>query len=64
MSKHERLEQRLHDAIRWGSHTATEEELELVTAVVLVVVADLAEELSAVIADLEAPTAALEAASS
>jgi hypothetical protein len=61
MSEHT-IRQRLHDALHRGGHKATEEELEAVTAVVLLVVGELTLEIAKVIADLEARVAALEAA--
>ncbi len=52
---------RLHEAMRRGSHKATEEELAEVAAVVLAIVGEVALELSVVIADLGKRLEALEA---
>ena len=56
----EHIRDRLHTALHRGGKKATEEELEAVTEVVLLVVAEVVDELSVVLGDLEARVEALE----
>jgi len=56
----EQVRERLHNALHRGGKKATEEELEAVTEVVLLVVAEVVGELAVVIGDLETRVAAIE----
>lgn len=57
----EHIKERLHAALHRGGTKASEEELEAVTEVVLLVVAEVTAELALLIADLEERVAVLEA---
>jgi hypothetical protein len=59
----EHIKDRLHDALHRGHGKVSEQELEDVTAVVLVLMTEVAAELAVVIAELAARVEALEAAS-
>lgn len=56
----EHVKERLHAALHRGGTKASEEQLEAVTEVVLLVVAEVTAELAVLIADLEERVAALE----
>jgi hypothetical protein len=56
----EKVKDRLHGALKRGGTKATEEEVAAVAEVVLLVVAELATELTEVLVDLEARVEALE----
>lgn len=58
----EQIKERLHAALHRGGKKASEEELDAVTEVVLLVVTEVTAELAVLIADLEARVAALEGA--
>jgi hypothetical protein len=57
----EHIKERLHAALHRGGTKASEEQLEAVTEIVLLVVAEVTAEIAVLIADLEERVAALEA---
>jgi hypothetical protein len=61
MADQDKVKEQLHGALNRGGEKVTEDELEAVTEVVLLVVAELAAEMALLIVDLEERVEALEA---
>ena len=61
MADKDKVKNQLHGALARGGEMVTEDELEAVTEVVLLVVAELAAEIALVLVDLEERVEALEA---
>jgi hypothetical protein len=61
MADKDKVKDQLHGALTRGGELVTEDELEAVTEVVLLVVAELAAEIALVLVDLEERVEALEA---